>query len=122
MARKLKMIDITKLKKATPLIQQETNTVLSEARSMLERQEAFMQEVGMDRDKLKTFINSEFWTPQQKQKAREELIRFHAELKSDMKQVADEKNKEVTAGLTLLSQNGMSITKSKPRKKRSNLI
>ena len=81
-----------------------------------------MQEVGMDRDKLKTFINSEFWTPQQKQKAREELIRFHAELKSDMKQVADEKNKEVTAGLTLLSQNGMSITKSKPRKKRSNLI
>jgi|GEM_PF-6366888 len=104
MAVKLKLVDVTKLKKASFLVSQETEKSVAEARVMLDKQEEFLQNGGMDRKKLRAFINSDQWTSQQKQKAREELLRFHNELKTDMARVASAKRKELNNSGRLLEQ------------------
>ena len=84
MAIKLKLVDITKLKKADYLVTEESQKTLRDAKVLLDKQEEFMKNGGMNRQQLRAFINSDFWTSRQKQKAREELLSFHKELKENM--------------------------------------
>lgn len=121
MAVKLKLVDVTKLKKASFLVSQETEKAIAEARVMLGKQEEFLQNGGMDRQKLRAFINSDHWTSQQKQKAREELLRFHNELKSDMARVASSKRKELSNANRLLEQRKITPATA-TRKQRSGFI
>ncbi len=121
MAVKLKLVDVTKLKKASFLVSQETEKAVAEARVMLDKQEEFLQNGGMDRQKLRAFINSDQWTSQQKQKAREELLRFHNELKTDMARVAADRRKELNSANRLLEQRKLQPGTA-TRKQRSGFI
>ena len=123
MSVKLKLIDIHKLKKSGFLATAESEPVLKNARDMLKKQEEFMRIGGMDREKLRAFINSDYWTAKQRQKAREELLRFHSELKADMKQAADQRRKEISQSRRLLEQNGGdSASGPRSRRKRSGYV
>ena len=120
MAVKLKLVDITKLQKATFLVSQETKKAIADAKVMLDKQEEFLKNGGMDREKLRAFINSDRWTNQQKQKAREELLRFHSELKSNMAEAATAKRKDLNFASRLLEQGKTKA--STTRKKRSGFV
>lgn len=104
MAVKLKLVDITKLKKSSYLVSEESKMAIRDARVSLDKQEEFMRNGGMDREKLRAFINSDYWTSRQKHKAREELLRFHDELKSNMAHEASVKRKELRSSSNLLNQ------------------
>ena len=122
MAVKLKLIDITKLKKASELVSVESKAVLSDAKAMLARQEEFLNNGGMDRQKLKAYLNSDAWSAKQKHKVREELVRFHDELKRDMAAESAKVKKELRVASQLLKQ-GKGKQQSKPvRKKRSGYL
>ena len=120
MAVKLKLVDVTKLQKSSFLVSQETKKAVADARAMLDKQAEFMKNGGMDREKLRAFINSDLWTNHQKQKAREELLRFHSELKSNMADAATAKRKELNFASRLLDQS--KVQASTTRKKRSGFI
>ena len=123
MAVKLKLIDITKLKKADYLIVQESQKVLRDAKTMLDKQEAFMKNGGMNRQQLRAFINSDFWTSRQRQKAREELLNFHQGLKESMASQASIKRKELSIASRLLEQGiGSGVNNRSEPKKRSGYV
>ncbi len=123
MAIKLKLVDITKLKKADYLVTEESQKTLRDAKVLLDKQEEFMKNGGMNRQQLRAFINSDFWTSRQKQKAREELLSFHKELKENMASEASIKRKELSTASRLLEQGIGSGVKSRPApKKRSGYV
>ena len=123
MAVKVKLIDITKLKKADYLIAQESQKVLRDAKTMLDKQEEFMKNGGMNRQQLRAFINSDFWTSRQRQKAREELLNFHKELKESMASQASIKRKELSTASRLLEQGiGSGVNNRSEPKKRSGYV
>ena len=120
MAVKLKLVDVTKLQKASFIVSQETKKAVADAKVMLDKQEEFLKNGGMDRQKLRAFINSDRWTAQQKQKAREELLRFHGELKTNMAEAATAKHKELNFASRMLQQG--KVQASTTRKKRSGFV
>ena len=120
MAIKLKLVDVTKLKQSSYLVSQVSTKVVSEAKIMLDKQEQFMKEGGMDRKKLRAFINSDLWTDRQKQKAREELINFHSELKNNVAIEVENKRRELSAASRLLNQNR--VTKAVSHKKKTGFL
>ena len=122
MSIQLKLVDVRKLEKTPSYVMAESQAVLESARKMLSKQEEFMQQGGMDREKLRAFINSDYWSAKQRQKAREELLRFHAELKSNMQQAADEKRQEIKLSKRLLKQEKNLSTGERVRKKRSGFV
>ena len=103
MALRMRLIDVTKLKKTSNLVVQQSSDVLVEAKSSMEKQQQFMDEVGMDRKKLRNFINGDQWSAQQKHKARQELIRLSEELKADIAQDVAAKRKEIRLASRLLN-------------------
>ncbi|MGB0361195.1 MAG: hypothetical protein ACPGEF_07305 [Endozoicomonas sp.] len=117
MSIQLKLVDVRKLEKTPSYVIAESQAAVEAAKSMLAKQGRFLQQGGMDREKLRAFINSDSWSAKHKQKAREELLRFHSELKSDMKQAADEKRQEIKLSKRLLKQeNSVSIGQSAQKK------
>ncbi|WP_257265989.1 hypothetical protein [Endozoicomonas sp. ONNA2] len=120
MALKLRLIDITKLQKSNYLASESSKAAIREAKVLLDKQEEFMKNGGMDREKLRAFINSDYWTSRQKQKGREELLSFHNELKSNMANEASAKRKELSSAGRLLSQR--KVKKASTVKKRSGYV
>ncbi|WP_067519214.1 hypothetical protein [Endozoicomonas ascidiicola] len=118
----LKLVDVRKLQKTSSVVMAESQAVVESARKMLAKQEEFMEKGGMDREKLRAFINSDHWSAKQRQKAREELLRFHSELKSNMKQAADEKRKDMALGRRLLKQENDVVKGQRVKKKRSGFV
>lgn len=102
MASRIKLIDVTKLKKSSWLVQQESEATVKTAKAGINRQKDFMDSVGMDKKKLREFINSDAWPTHFKHKARQELIKFNDELKSDLSQEASLKRKELRMANRLL--------------------
>lgn len=122
MAVKLKLVDITKLKKSNYLASEESLAAIRNAKVLLDKQEEFMNNGGMDRQKLRAFINSDFWTSRQKQKAREELLHFHDELKNNMANEASTKRKELRSASRLLNQGKSKVKGGASKKKRSGFV
>ena len=120
MAVKLKLVDITKLKQSNYLGSETSKAAIREAKVMLDKQEEFMKNGGMDRQKLRAFINSDFWTSRQKQKAREELLSFHNDLKSNMANEATAKRKELKSAGSLLTQR--KVNRASSVRKRSGFV
>ncbi|MFK0573515.1 hypothetical protein [Endozoicomonas sp.] len=120
MAVKLKLVDITKLKINNYLAVEQSQAIIREAKVMLDKQEEFMKNGGMDRQKLRAFINSDLWSSRQKQKAREELLNFHDELKNNMANEASAKRKELRSASRLLTQRR--VKKATTAKKRSGYV
>ncbi|MGB1271713.1 MAG: hypothetical protein ACPG5T_06550 [Endozoicomonas sp.] len=117
MAGKIKLVDVTKLKKSNVLVTNQTEKVLRQAKALLEKQEAFMAQGGMDRQKLRAFINSDAWSPHQRQKARQELIRWHEELKNGMAHDASVKQKELKLSARLLKPGRNQVSKRSQRRR-----
>ncbi|USE35386.1 hypothetical protein [Endozoicomonas sp. SCSIO W0465] len=120
MSLKLRLVDITKLQKSNYLASEASKAAVREAKLLLDKQEAFMKNGGMDRQKLRAFINSDYWTSRQKQKAREELLNFHKEFKNNMVDEASAKRKELSSASSLLSQR--KVKKASTIKKRSGYV
>ncbi len=120
MAVKLKLVDITKLQKSNYLASEVSKSAIREAKVLLDKQEEFMKNGGMDRQKLRAFINSDYWTSRQKQKARDELLNFYNEFKSNMANEASAKRKELRSASRLLSQR--KVKKTTSAKKRSGYV
>lgn len=117
MAAKIKLVDVTKLKKSNVLVTNQAEQVLRQAKAMLQKQEEFMSEGGMDRQKLRAFINSDAWSSRQRQKARQELIRWHEELKNGMSQDASVKRKELKLSARLLKPGRKQASKRSQRRR-----
>ncbi|WP_419535221.1 hypothetical protein [Endozoicomonas sp.] len=122
MAVKLKLVDITKLKKSNYLASAASKAAIREAKELLDKQEEFMKNGGMDRQKLRAFINSDYWTSRQKQKAREELLSFHSELKNNMAHEASVKRKELQKASRILNQGKAKTKKAPVKRKRSGFV
>ncbi|WP_422461624.1 MULTISPECIES: hypothetical protein [unclassified Endozoicomonas] len=120
MALKLRLVDVTKLQKTNYLTSEASKAAVREAKVLLDKQEEFMKNGGMDRQKLRAFINSDYWTSRQKQKAREELLNFHNEFKSNMANEATAKRKELNSASRLLTQR--KVKKASTVKKRSGYV
>ena len=103
MASRIKLIDVTKLPKSTGLVIQQAGSLANQAKGSLDKQEKFMNEVGMDRKNLRNFINGDRWSAQQKHKARQELIRWNDELKAEISHDVSVKRKEIRLSSRLLS-------------------
>ena len=103
MASRIRLVDITKLRKSASLVQKESEKVVAQAHRQLNSQEQFMEEVGMDRKALRAFINGDQWSAVFKHKARQELIRFNEELKRDIATAVSLKRKEIRLSNRLLS-------------------
>lgn len=123
MAVKLKLVDVTKLKKSSYLVLEESKAVVREARAMLDKQEEFMKNGGrMDRKKLRSFINSGYWTAWQKQKSREELLNFYHEFKDNMANEASAKRKELRNARNMFSQRKGKGKRARIARKRTGLV
>ena len=103
MASKLKLVDVTKLKKSSGYVIRHSEAVVSQAQKGIKQQQEFMQRVGMDKDKLRAFINSDRWPSRQKHLARQELIRWKEELKAGVAHDVSVKRKEIKQAARLLS-------------------
>ncbi|WP_062261896.1 hypothetical protein [Endozoicomonas arenosclerae] len=103
MASRIRLIDVTKMKKSSWLVQQESEVVVKAARKDISKQENFMNSVGMDKKKLRDFINGDSWSANYKHKARQELIKFNDELKGDLAHEASLKRKEIRLANRLLA-------------------
>ncbi|OED44316.1 hypothetical protein ACH42_07890 [Endozoicomonas sp. (ex Bugula neritina AB1)] len=103
MASRIKLIDVRKLPKNADLVARKSANIVAEAKACLKKQEDFMEEVGMDRKNLRTYINSDRWSAQQKHKARQELIRWNDEMKADIAQDVSAKRKEIRFASKLLN-------------------
>ncbi|KEQ19595.1 hypothetical protein [Endozoicomonas numazuensis] len=102
MASRIRLIDVTKMKKSSWLVQQESEVIVKSAKEGINRQKGFMDSVGMDKKKLREFINGDAWPANFKHKARQELIKFNDELKSDLSHEASLKRKEIRLANRLL--------------------
>lgn len=120
MASRIRLVDVTKLKKSSWLVQQESEVVVKEARNGLAKQEAFMDTVGMDKKALRNFINGDSWPTTYKHKARQELLRFNEDLKRDMSAEASSKRKEIRLSNRLLTPKSKS--KSSARRHRTGFV
>ena len=116
MASRIKLIDVTRLPKSTGLVTQQTNALVSIAKTCLKKQQDFMGEVGMDRKKLREFINGDRWSSQQKHKARQELIRWNDELKAEIAQDLSAKRKEMRLASRLFGTKKRSIQTTRRRR------
>ncbi|MRI32065.1 hypothetical protein EOPP23_03500 [Endozoicomonas sp. OPT23] len=103
MSSRIRLVDITKLKKSSWFVQSESQAALHKARADITRQEEFLESVGMDKHQLRAFINGEQWSAAFKHKAREELLRFSDQLKQEMTEEASAKRKELGEARRLLS-------------------
>lgn len=103
MTSHIKLVDVTRLKKSSSFVTQQSVSVLKQAKESIFRQEEFMGDVGMDRTKLRDFINGAQWSAQYKHKARQELIRWNEELKGAMAHDVSVKRKEVRQASRLLN-------------------
>ena len=103
MSSRIRLVDITKLKKSSWFVQSESQIALEKARRDISRQEDFLKSVGLDKQQLRAFINGEQWSAAFKHKAREELLRFTEQLKQEMSEEASAKRKEISESRRLLS-------------------
>ena len=113
MAR-VKLVDVTKLPKSAELVMLDAEALLAQAKASLERQKQFMEQAGMDRQKLREYMSSDPAGAKEQHKVRQELVRFHGELKDEMKEASDEMRKRLT-----LSANLLRSDKPKPKKPKS---
>lgn len=102
MAARIKLIDVTKLPRNTDLVTKTSGNLVAQAKASLKKQQDFMDEVGMDRKKLRDFINSDRWSVQYRHKARQELIRWNDELKAEIAQDVSARRKEIRLSSRLL--------------------
>ena len=116
MSAQRRMVEVTRLKKSSWLVYQETKAVVKESRQAISRQERFMNEVGMDKKNLRSFINNEAWPVNFKHKARQELVKFNEDLKRDMSNDASIKRKEIRQASRLLTPKSQSGTRPRRRK------
>ncbi len=103
MSSRIRLVDITKLKKSSWFVQSETQTAIEHARRDILKQEDFLKSVGMDKQQLREFINGDQWSSGFKHKAREELLRFSEQLKQGMSEDISAKRKELSEARRLLS-------------------
>lgn len=120
MAAKLKLIDVTKLKKTSGFVMKQSQVVVQQAQRSLDQQQEFMQRVGMDKDNLRAFINSDRWSAKQKHAARQELIRWKDELKAGISHDVSVKRKEIKQAARLL--NPKKQTEQTTRRRRTGFI
>lgn len=120
MASRIRLIDVTKLKKSSWRVQQESEAAVKNAKADINRQEEFMNSVGMDKKKLREFINSDAWPVHFKHKARQELIKYNDELKSDLSHEAALKRKELRLAGRLLKPKSKS--RSSGRRHRTGFV
>ena len=116
MASRIKLVDVTRLKKSSGFVTQQSNSVLKQAKESITRQQEFMAEVGMDRDKLRKFINGDQWSVQYRHKARQELIRWNEELKGAIAHDVSVKRKEIRQTSRLLNPKKQSTQNTRRRR------
>ena len=116
MASRIKLIDVTKLTKNSSLVIQQSSTVMNKAKVSLNKQQQFMDEVGMDRQTLRNFINGDKWSAQQKHKARQELLRWNEELKAEVAHDVSAKRKEIRLAARLLRVKTQTTQKARRRR------
>ena len=103
MSSRIRLVDITKLKKSSWFVHNESQAVIEQARSDIKKQQEFLESVGMDKQQLRAFINGDQWSAAFKHKAREELLRFSEQLRQEMKEESAAKRKELSQARRLLS-------------------
>lgn len=116
MASRIKLVDITKLKKSSGLVTQQAKAVLKQANKSIDEQHEFMTRVGMDRNKLRDFINGSNWSSKHKHKARQELIRWNEELKNEISHDVAVKRKELRLAARLLDAKKQSTQTTRRRR------
>ena len=116
MASRIKLIDVTRLKKSSGFATQQSISVLKQAKESIARQEEFMDGAGMDRTKLRSFINGDQWSSQYRHKARQELIRWSEELKGAIAHDVSVKRKEIRLASRLLNPKKQSTQSTRRRR------
>ena len=116
MASRIKLVDVTRLKKSSGFATQQSISVIKQAKESIARQEEFMDDVGMDRTKLRHFINGDQWSSEYKHKARQELIRWNEELKGDIAYDVSVKRKEIRLASRLLNPKKQSAQSTRRRR------
>ncbi|PJE80398.1 hypothetical protein CI610_00630 [invertebrate metagenome] len=123
MSSRIRLIDITRLKKSSWLVQAESEKALKQARQSLRAYEEMMEDVSMDRKALHKFLNSDEWPAHYRHKARQDLLQFKDELKSAMAQDIAAKRKEIKlASRLLVSRDKKASQAKRVRKGRTGFI
>ena len=120
MAKRVRLINVTQLKKSSDLVQKEASELLSSTRLAMDKQAAFMKEIGIDKKSLRNFINNGKWSAPQRQKMQQELIQFNGDLKADMSQAVAAMRKKLKEAGRLLS--GKKALSKGGRKRRTGFL
>ena len=123
MATKLRLIDITQLKKSSRLALQETNAVLQSAKKSIAQYDELMEQIGMDRKALLKYLNLSDWPAHYRKKATEDLLNWKKQIKNEMAQDVVEKRKQLKRAASLLDPSKNEKRKrTTTRKHRTSLI
>ena len=103
MVSRIRLVDVTKLRKTSGLVAVQSQKVVNQANERIKTQADFMNRVGMDRKKLRDFINNDTWSAKHKHIARQELIRWNEGVKAEIAADVSLKRKELRMSARLLN-------------------
>lgn len=119
MAKKLKLIDVTKLPKASHLVLQESKAVIAESEAIIEQQQQFYAQQGIDWEALKQAIHQKDSPFNNNEKLKEALAEFKAEFQRDLNDAAQAKRKALKSAEQLFNKKKH---RKKPRRARSSRL